>query len=161
MVNIVESMVSQRTEFVNYCSTILSEESILWVKRFFSEINKVILIKGDDDFTVKVWPLYKNVKRFITDFAEEESSSSILLTLYICGLELGILHPGDVVEKMIESKEDIPLVNWNNIQFEDMFQLDLYFENVLIRRAYYGEDAECIYAGGLRVLSLLDYLEVS
>lgn len=161
MIDIVENMVAQRKDFVDYCSTILSEESMLWVKRFFSEINKVVLIQRDDDFTVKVWPLYKNVKRFMEDFIHEPTPSAILMSLYICGMELGILSPGDSVESLVDFRSDIPVINWDDIQYSDMLQLDFYSENVLVRRAFYQDDSDDVYVGGLRVLSLLDYLEVS
>lgn len=161
MIDIVESMTQQRTEFIKYCSDILSSESMLWVKRLFSNINKKIAIDKDDVLAVKVWPLYSGITKFFKDFADEVTAGSILLTLYICSIELGVLGFGDQVETFDDFTDFVDIDDWESVSYEDLLKLDLYSESVIVYRMVSCDyDHGTVLFCGLRTLSLLDYVGV-
>lgn len=159
MIEIIERMSAQRAEFIAYCTGILSSESMLWVRRLFSNINKEVAINKDDEFAVKVWPLYSNILRFVKEFLDDECAGAILVTLYVCGIELGILNLGDEVETYKDFAEYVDSSDWSNMSHADVIKFDFYCESVIMHRAVSGNnDYGHLAAGGLRSLSMLDYL---
>lgn len=162
--NTFDATIQHRVKFIEYCSGILSGKSLVWVKNLFSTINRTILSSHDDDFNIKAYQFYKNVNKFIIDFVDDVTPASILQTLFICGFEMGLLTSDDEVLSYEEFYGKDGSFNWDTIDLNTVLQFDFYTENLIIRRAFYGDfgdDNEIIVAGGLRTLSMLDYFEVS
>lgn len=156
----VEATVQYRTEFIKYVSGILSPQSCVWVKKLFSSINKMLLT-NDIEVCSKVYPMYKNILRFVRDYCDECEPANILLTLYICGIELGVVSLGDEVETYKEFTESVDMEDWALMTAEDIVRVDMRSECALIARvtSIDPDDYPTIQFGGLRAISLLDYME--
>ena len=162
-INILEETAKRRAEFVDYCSTIMSDRSLLWVKNLFSSINKRIFVEDDDDFKVKAYPLYKNILKFCQGFMDDATEGAILQTLFICGVELGIIPCDDAITNTNEFNNGGINTDWSNISYVALLELDFFEENIIVRRAFYNDtegDENNLAVAGLRTLSMLDYFEV-
>lgn len=158
MINIVERMMAQRTEFIEYCSELLSADSLLWVKRVFANINREVSVNGDDRFAVKAWPLYSNVMKFFRDFADSVDPGYILLTVYTCGVELGIVDVGDPIIMSKEFSNVIDVEDFINMCEDDIIRFDMCMNSIIMSRLSDMESDNDINACGLLTLSTLEYL---
>ena len=162
--NTFDATIQNRVKFIEYCSDILSGQSLVWVKNLFSTINRTILSSHDDDFNIKAYQFYKNVNKFIVDFVDDVTPASILQTLFICGFEMGLLSSEDEVLSYDEFYGGDGSFDWETVDMNTVLRYDFWTENLIIRRAFYddyGDENDTITAGGLRTLSMLDYFGVS
>lgn len=158
MIEVVERMSAKRAEFIAYCKEILSEESLLWVKRLFSNINRKVALEKDDEFAVKVWPMYCNMLSYVRDYVDNPCSGAILMTLYVCGIELGILTMGDEVEGFADFTDCIDMTDWSLVTYQDVVMFDFYCESIIMSRIANSDCDREIVAGGLMAVSVLDYV---
>ncbi len=155
----VESTQELRNNLIECIEPKLKPESLMWVRRFFAKVYKEMLVDGNEQLSVRSYPMFQNMKRFIEEFMEEETASNILCSLYICGIQLGILTLGDEVESLSDFKDGIDMDDWNLCAESDLLAVDLVTQNRIVNKAFGMEDAGSICIAGLNTLNFLYYVK--
>lgn len=157
MIDIITSTGNKRNEMLSYIKSKVSSDSYIWARNLISDITKKVMALKDDEFTIKVYPLYKNFKRFYTDVCTEVTPGCILLTLYIVAIELGLREVGDSVEQLPEFVDAIDMDDWDRMSYDTAISFDLYVESCIVANRFGAGDNE-IFACGLHTFGLLDFI---
>lgn len=160
MLDIVTETSNKRGELLSYVKSKVSESSYIWTRNLLSDITKKVLTLKDDEFAIRVYPLYKNGLKFFTEVCDDVTPGGILLTMYLCALELGIRQVGDQVEKLDEFTAEIDMEDWGLMSVDVAVNFDLYTSTLLISKHSGMKDIVGIWAGGLHTLNLLDFVKV-
>lgn len=147
-----------RTELLAYVKSILDGKSYVWVNNLLSDINKKMLINEDAVFNASVIMMYKNMKKFFTKYCKNVIPSNILLSFYVCALELGLKKLGDEIESFSQFTEDVDLDDWSKVTVNDIKKFDIE-TNMLVLRKSLGYDDVDIRACGICTLQALDFYE--
>lgn len=158
MLDIITATANKRNELLTYIKANVREESYVWARNLLSDMTKKVITMKDDEFTIRVYPFYKNVKFFFTDICTELSPGCILLTLYICAIELGIRTVGDSVEKLKEFTDEIDMNDWDTVDVSTAIDFDLRASTILTQKYFGMEDTGELYACGLNTLNLIDFV---
>lgn len=158
MHSVIEDTLKERKEFTAFCSEHMSENLLLHVKQYFSDINKSIMLSSQDT-SYKAYPLYRNIQKFFEDFADEVTDYGILYTLYICAAELNIsTQIYDAFAECIIPEECIKL---DDMSCPELFMLDFEAQGNIIKQIRdEATDDDVVLYCGLHTLNLLNYLEV-
>lgn len=158
MLDIITATSNKRGELLSYVKGKVSEESYVWARNLLSDVSKKILTVKDDEFTIRAYPLYKNVKKFFTEVCSDVTPGCILLTLYLCSLELGIRKFGDPVESLKDFTEEVDSDDWSKMTLKEVIDYDLVAATLLTQK-YLGMDvSDDLRACGLHTLNLMDFV---
>ena len=160
MLDIVTETSNKRGELLSYIKSKVSESSYIWSRNLLSDITKKVLTMKDDEFSIRVYPMYKNCLKFFTTVCDEVTPGGILLTLYLCALELGIRKVGDSVEKLDEFTAEIDMDDWGLMSADVATNFDLYTSALLLQRHSGMAKENGVWACGLHTLNMLDFIKV-
>ena len=160
MLDIVTETSNKRGELLSYIKSKVSESSYIWARNLLSDITKKVLTMKDDEFSIRVYPMYKNCLKFFTTACDEVTPGGILLTLYLCALELGIRKVGDSVEKLDEFTAEIDMDDWGLMNADVATNFDLYTSALLLQRQSGMAKENGVWACGLHTLNMLDFIKV-
>ena len=157
MLDIVTETSNKRGELLSYIKSKVSESSYIWARNLLADITKKVLTQKNDEFSIRVYPLYKNCVKFFTEYCSEVTPGGILLTLYLCAIELGVRSVGDSVESLEEFIDEIDMEDWDCMNLEAAINFDL-VAATLVTQKYLGMDSDDIFACGLHTLNLIDFV---
>lgn len=159
MIDIVKGMEKARNELLTYSKDILDADSYIWLRKLLSDFNRITLREDNYEFTVKIWPLYKNCVKFFKEYCSNVTPGSILVTFYISALELGVRKVGDSVETLAQFVDEVDMEDWDQMSVESARMFDMRTSELLIcdRFGAYEGTIE-IFAGGLHTMVTLDYI---
>ena len=147
-----------RNEIYDFIKSYLSESEVNWVLNVFSEINKHSMLAHDDEFDFKTYYFYKNLKRFLTNYVTDLDGGAILMTIYICAIQLGIKKVNDPVIATFKSVYDFyDLEDFERCTVNDLNLYDVR-TMLIITRFHYEEFGEDIYSCGLLTLYAIEYI---
>lgn len=148
-----------RKSLLEYIKPYLSEQSYLWVRSLLSDINKKVGTLNNEKMCAHVLVMYRNIKRFFSDYCTDVNSSTILLTLYLCAIELGFRNVRDRIEQTDDFAYDIDMDAFVTTDKDDLINYDLAVVAWLTyNRLSKPDDKYIICAGGINCLHLIDFI---
>ena len=146
-----------RNEIYFFVKDYVNEAELNWIMDTFSRINKQSMLKHNDEFDFKSYYFYKNFVKFFKEFVTDLDGGSIIITTYICGLQLGIckLHDESVLrfEHVGESYDIDDFLKCT------MFDLNHYDARAMMLLTNFLQDEEHpVYSCGLLTMYAIEYI---
>lgn len=162
--DIVTSMASDRVELISYVKEYLNDESLTWMRGLLAEINKRVVTQRSDEYTLRVYPLYKNMKRFFEEAADEVSAGGILFSMLLCGLEIGFTDILEGASLLKELTEEVDVDDLMTLNREMAFRYDFTMSNQLYEKYVMNTPKEesdgPIWACGMHSLMTMEFIEI-
>lgn len=147
-----------RENLLKFVRPYLSEGSFIWTRNLLNDINKKIVVCDNDYIAAHSLLMYRNIVKFFRKFCTTLDVGTILLTLYICAIELGIRKLGDEIEYYEEFTDNVDMDDWCDVTYDTIVDFDMVTVMHLISNRI-GKERREVFAGGINSLQVLDFVE--
>ena len=154
--SVMSSTLMKRQNLIRFVMEHLSKESGIWVRDIMGKMNR-LFAEDDIDQHMKVKYFYENAQIFFEEYVTDLDAASILCTVYICALQVGVVQFGDEVESNPEFYDGVDMYDWHEVDYETLKRFDLTAASSVIGNVY-GAGEYDVLACGLFTMQLLDYL---
>lgn len=148
-----------RERLCEYLKSHLGQDEYIWARRLISDMNRRLIYFEEDDNPAHIMILYKNFQPYF-ERIRNVTASDLLLTLYMCSIQLGFRELGDVVESYPQFIDGVDMDDWANVDKNTIYKFDLYQALMLVNNAL-GHDVDAedrFYACGIHTLQTMDFI---
>lgn len=155
--DILSITIDSRTELIKFVTPLLDDKSYKWFRDTINLINKSVIGSEDISVAVKVYHFYNNIKKFFTEYCTDFDAASVLLTMYICAIQIGVRFINDEVESFKQFTDGVDLNDWKSLCSNDINLFDLRMD-LHIKHKHLSGEYQDIPACGLMTLQSIELL---
>ena len=132
-------MNANRKEFLGFCREKVSGSAYAWITNVVSSISKKFQSTKNDTFKEWVEFMYCNINDFFREYVTEVTDYGIVLTTYMCAIELGVKEFGDFIEEDPVFFNNIDMEDWKTMDLQTLENFDAGMCDQLIKRVVKNE----------------------
>lgn len=150
--NAKNSLVSVIKEYVTF-------DSYKWIQDVLQKLNKAFLTSDNIKVDIASYTLYSAFEHYITNVMTDKSEINIILTIYIVGIQTGILELGNPIEQSSVFTDNIDMEDWQNITIDSLNMFDLRSNAIYVKHHYEKNKSLELGACGLMTLNTIRMVE--